>query len=185
MIIAGIPGSLRKNSYNRLLLENARALLPKNIALEILDISEIPLFNEDFEREPPRSVIALKEKIRQSDAVVIATPEYNYSIPGVLKNVLDWISRPPNDNPLDGKAVAIMSASTCLLGGARAQYHLRQVLVSLNAWVVNRPEVMLAQADKKFDSNGKLTDERALLLMSQLLNNLISLAEVLKKMNKV
>lgn len=113
--------------------------------------------------------------------MLIATPEYNYSISGVLKNALDWISRPYWENPLDGKAVAIMSASTGILGGARAQYHLRQVLVAMNAWVINKPEVMLAQADKKFDERGNLLDENAVKLLSQLLKNLISVAELLKK----
>jgi len=181
MKVLGIPGSLRSRSYNRLLLENAGRVLPSGVEMEIFPLNEIPLFNEDEESRPPRSVVELKKAIRESDAVVISTPEYNYSISGVLKNAIDWISRPPQENPLDGKAVAIMSASTGILGGARAQYHLRQILVSLNAWVINRPEVMLAQANKKFDDNGNLIDERAVQLLSQLMSNLIAFAKQLKK----
>ncbi|MGC9187464.1 MAG: NADPH-dependent FMN reductase [Fervidicoccaceae archaeon] len=181
MILVGIPGSIRRGSYNRLLLENAKRMLPEGISLEIYELNEIPIFNQDIETEPPYSVLKIKEKIRKADAVLIATPEYNYSISGVIKNALDWISRPYWENPLDGKAVAIMSASTGILGRARAQYHLRQVLVAMNAWVINKPEVMLAQADKKFDERGNLLDENAVKLLSQLLKNLISVAELLKK----
>ena len=180
LLIVGFAGSLRKESYNKMLLYAASELIPKNIKLEILDLREIPLFNQDLEHNMPETVRRFKEKIRQADALLIVTPEYNSSIPGVLKNALDWASRPPGDNSLDGKPVAIMSASIGMLGGARAQTHLRQILSSLNAYVVNKPEIIVNFANEKFDANGRFKDERVKIFIRQLLENLIKLAEILK-----
>jgi len=180
LLIAGFAGSLRKGSYNRMLLYAVLELLPRNVRLEILDLGIIPLFNQDLEYDMPVAVKEFKEKIKKADALLIITPEYNSSIPSVLKNALDWASRPYGDNSLDGKPIAIMSVSTGILGGARAQTHLRQILSSLNAYVVNKPEVIVNFADEKFDGNGKFKDERARALIMQLLENLIKLAEVLK-----
>ena len=115
-----------------------------------------------------------KEKIRQADALLIATPEYNYSVPGVLKNALDWASRPRQSTPLDGKAVAIMSASTGRFGGARAQYHLRQSFVFLNIHTINRPEVMLSDAANNVDANGKVTNEQTRTLIRQLIEAIVA-----------
>ncbi|MEM3400439.1 MAG: NAD(P)H-dependent oxidoreductase [Nitrososphaerota archaeon] len=137
----------------------AAELMPRNAKLEIFDIEGIPLYNQDFENDVPAKVKEFKEKIRRADAILIATPEYNYSFPGVLKNAIDWASRPPGDNSFEGKPVAIMSASIGTLGGARAQYHLRQVLIALNMYPINRPEVMVPLAREKFDENGRLIDE--------------------------
>ncbi|MEM2373429.1 MAG: NAD(P)H-dependent oxidoreductase [Thermoproteota archaeon] len=150
---------MRKGSYNRALLRAAAELMPRNAKLEIFDIEGIPLYNQDFENDVPAKVKEFKEKIRRADAILIATPEYNYSFPGVLKNAIDWASRPPGDNSFEGKPVAIMSASIGTLGGARAQYHLRQVLIALNMYPINRPEVMVPLAREKFDENGRLIDE--------------------------
>lgn len=121
-------------------------LKPENALIEVFDLAPIPPFNQDLEKEPPQIVKAFKAKIRAADAILIASPEYNYSIPGVLKNAIDAASRPYGDNAFDGKPVAVMSASIGMLGGARAQYHLRQSFVFLNMYPINHPEVMLASA---------------------------------------
>lgn len=157
--IIGFTGSLRRNSYNKAALLAAKELLPEGVYMEIVDLSSIPFFNEDVEAEGiPKAVADFKNKIAAADAILISTPEYNYSIPPVLKNALDWASR-GKDAPVRGKALAIMSASPSMLGGARVQYHLRQVCVGLNMDAVNKPEVFITFADKKFDESGKLTDE--------------------------
>ncbi len=155
----GFVGSLRKGSFNRNLMRTAMQVLPEGVTLEVFEIGEIPLFNQEFERNPPEIVQQLKTKIRAADAILFVSPEYNYSIPGVLKNAIDWASRPYNDNAWDGKPVAIMSASTGKLGGARMQYHLRQSFVFLNMHPINRPEFMLAGAATYFDEQGNLKDE--------------------------
>ncbi len=124
--ILGFAGSLRKGSYNRALLRAAAELLPEDATLETFDLEGIPRFNQDLESDPPARVKDFKAKIRAADAVLIATPEYNYSVPGVLKNAIDWASRPSGDSAWPGKPLAVMSASTGMLGGSRAQYHLRQ-----------------------------------------------------------
>lgn len=178
--VLGFAGSLRKESYNRALLHAAVELMPKDAKLEIFDIEGIPLFNQDLEGEMPVKVKEFKEKIRLADALLIVTPEYNYSFPGVLKNAIDWASRPPGDNSFEGKPVAIMSASTGTLGGARAQYQLRQVLVTLNMHPVNRPEVMVPLAGEKFDGEGRLIDERTREKVRELLENLVEWTRKIK-----
>jgi chromate reductase len=130
--ILGFAGSLRKGSYNRSLLRAALELLPANVELEIFDLEGIPPYNQDLDPQPPEKVRAFKAKIRAADALLIVTPEYNYSIPGVLKNAIDWASRPHGDNSFDDKPVAFMGASMGMIGTARAQYHLRQSSVFLN-----------------------------------------------------
>ncbi|EQB73006.1 MAG: FMN-reductase [Ferroplasma sp. Type II] len=179
--IAGFGGSFRKESYSRYLLENAVNLMPENSKLEILDISNFPTMNQDEENNYPENVRKFKKQIRESDGVLIVTPEYNYSIPGYLKNVLDVASRPYGDNPFDGKPVAIMSSSIGMLGGSRAQYHLRQVCVFLNMIPVNTPEVFMTFAQQKFDEKGKLKDDMTAKFAGQLLQNLVNLAIQLKK----
>ena len=158
--ILAFGGSLRKGSYNRMVLMAALRLVPEDAEAEEFDISGIPMFNEDLEGSPPESVIRFKEKIREADALLIVTPEYNYSIPGFLKNAIDWASRPYSDNPFKGKPVAIMSASNGFISGSRAQYHLRQVLVFLDAYALNKPEVMIPFINEKVDAGGDLTDEK-------------------------
>jgi chromate reductase len=161
--ILGFAGSLRKGSFNRALLRATEELLPANLTLEVFDI----------ERDIPPKVKEFKSKIREADALLISTPEYNYSVPGVLKNSIDWASRPYGDNPFDGKPVALMSASVGMLGGARAQYHLRQMFVFLNMYPINGPEVIVPCAQDKFDANGKLTDENTKKYLTQLLQKLV------------
>jgi chromate reductase len=170
--ILGFAGSLRSGSYNKALLRAAVDLLPEGVTLEIFDIDGIPPFNQDVEANIPTKVKEFKSKIRESSAILIATPEYNYSVPGVLKNAIDWASRPYGDNPFDGKPVAIISASIGMLGGARAQYHLRQMFVFLNMYPVNGPEVIVPFAQNKFDTSGNLVDENTKKFLSQLLQNL-------------
>jgi chromate reductase len=174
--ILGFAGSLRVASYNKALLRAATGFLPENAALEIFDLDGIPPFNQDLEKDMPRQVTEFKSKIRDADALLVATPEYNYSVPGVLKNAIDFASRPYGDNPFDGKAVAIMSASIGMLDGARAQYHLRQMFVFLNMYPINRPEVIVTFAQDKFDENGKLHDDNTKKFLGQLLQNLVSWA---------
>jgi len=157
--VLGISGSLRKKSYNTAALRAAQQLLPAGMTMETADLADIPLYNDDVrEKGYPAPVERLRKQIAAADAVLIVTPEYNYSVPGVLKNAIDWASRPPNQ-PFDGKPVAIMGASPGVIGTARAQYHLRQSFVFLNACVVNKPEVMIGSAASRFDAEGNLTDE--------------------------
>jgi len=158
--ILGIAGSLRAESYNRAVLEAAaRDLAPDGMAITCFDISGIPLYNDDVRQAGfPDEVTRLREAIAAADGVLIATPEYNYSVPGVLKNVIDWASRPP-EQPFNRKPVAIMSASPGRLGGARAQYHLRQVFIFLDALVMNKPEVMVGSVREIFGEDGAIADE--------------------------
>jgi chromate reductase len=176
MKVLGFAGSLRKGSYNKGLLRAALELAPIGMDLETFDLESIPPFNEDFEKDPPPRVKEFKAAIRQAEAILIATPEYNYSMPGVLKNAIDWASRPYGDNAFNGMAVAVMGASIGVIGTARAQYHLRQSFVFLNMYPVNRPEVMVTSAAGKFDSQGGLIDERARKLIAELLASLMAWA---------
>jgi chromate reductase len=179
--ILGFVGSLRKGSHNKALMRAALELLPKDATLEVFDLEGIPPFNQDLESQPPQVVKEFKAKIRKADALLIASPEYNYSVPGVLKNAIDWASRPYGDNAFEGKPVAIMSASTGRLGGARAQYHLRQSFVFLNMYPINRPEVMMPNAREHVDENGNVTDETTRQLIQQLLDALMQWTRKLKE----
>ncbi len=182
IMILGFAGSLRKASFNRALLRAALNLLPENTKLEIFDLESFPSFNQDvLNVEVPQIVKDFKAKIRAADAILIVTPEYNYSVPGVLKNAIDWASRPPNDNSFAGKPVAVMSASIGMLGGARAQYHLRQSFVYLDMHPINKPEVIVTYAPQKFDEKGNLTDETTKKLIRELLESLIKWTLKLKK----
>jgi len=157
--ILGIAGSLRRGSFNAATLRTAREVAPEGMQIEVFDIAPIPVYNEDVRQQGfPPPVEALRAKIKAADGLLVVTPEYNYSIPGVLKNAIDWASRPP-EQPFDGKPVGIMGASGGGFGTARAQYHLRQCFVFLNGLVMNRPEVMIPLAQNKFDADGKLTDQ--------------------------
>jgi chromate reductase, NAD(P)H dehydrogenase (quinone) len=180
--ILGVVGSLRKGSYNKALMRIAMQLLPEAVTLEVFEIGEFPPFNQDdLDRNLPEVVKKFKAKIRAEDAILIASPEYNYSIPGVLKNAIDWASRPSSENAFDGKPVAVMSASTGKLGGARMQYHLRQVFVFLNMYPINRPEFMLANAQNYFDTEGNLTDEETRQRLRRLLEALAAWTRKLKE----
>ena len=174
--ILGFAGSLRKGSFNKAILRAAMKLLPENAELDIFDLEGIPLFNQDNENNYPQKVLDFKAKIKAADAILISTPEYNYSIPGVLKNAIDCASRPYGDNAFKGKAVAIMGASIGMLGTSRAQYHLRQSFVFLDVYTVNSPEVMVPFAADKVDTEGNLSDPKTKDLIAELLKSLADLA---------
>ncbi len=174
MIIAGISGSLRAASTNTYLLKNL-SRVGHNLDVNIITLNDIPLFSTDITTSP-ESVKNLEQAINTSDAVVIATPEYNYSITGALKNALDWISamRP---NPLTNKAISIMGVSVGNLGTVRAQMHLRDILFFMDAKVVNKPEVLVANSSEKFDAKGNLTDQTTLDFVQE---NLQALEQLVK-----
>jgi chromate reductase len=174
--ILGIAGSLRKASYYRGLLRAAAELVPTGAQVEIFELDGIPAFNQDQEQNPPERVAVLKRKIREADAILFVTPEYNYSVPGVLKNAIDWASRPYGDNAWNGKPAAIMGASIGAIATARAQYHLRQMMVFLNMFAENQPEVMVGNAREKFDEEGNLADTTTKDFVRQLLSNLVDWA---------
>ena len=178
--ILGFAGSLRKQSYNKAILAAAVEMVSENTTLEIFDLEGIPPFNQDLERQPPDRVKEFKSRIRAADAILIATPEYNYSIPGVLKNAIDWASRPYGDNAFDGKPVAVMGASVGTLGTARAQYDLRRSFVFLNMFPLNQPEVMVPVVQDKVDDNGKLTDEKTRKKIKELLQSLVAWTQRMK-----
>ena len=179
--ILGFVGSLRTGSFNKALMRAAVELAPDDAKIEVFDIEGIPPFNQDLESKPPQIVKDFKAKIRKADAILIASPEYNYSVPGVLKNAIDWASRPHGDNAFEGKPVAVMSASIGRLGGARAQYHLRQSFVYLNMHPLNRPEVMMPFAQEHIDTDGKVTDQDTRQLIRKLLEALVQWTRKLNK----
>jgi chromate reductase len=157
--ILGISGSLRAGSYNTAALRAALELKPEGVEMRTAGIGELPLYNEDLRAEGyPPAVQALRDQVAWAEAILFVTPEYNFSVPGVLKNAIDWASRPP-EPPFAGKTAAVMGASPGLLGAARAQYHLRQMGVFLDLHFINKPEVMIMNAAAKFDAAGTLTDE--------------------------
>jgi chromate reductase len=167
--VLGIAGSLRRASFNRGLLRAALALAPTGMQIDVFDIRSIPPYNEDVPQQGmPEVVSDLRARIHTTDALLIATPEYNYSVPGVLKNALDWASRPP-DHPFADKPIALMGASAGLFGTTRAQHHLRQSFVYLDARVLTRPEVMIPLAREKFDAQGELVDPMSRKFVAELL----------------
>lgn len=155
--ILGISGSLRQASYNTALLRAAEELKPTNMSMEIFDLSHLPMFSQELDNPFPESVVHFRIRLAQADAVLIATPEYNGSISGVLKNAIDWASRPPQ-NPLNGKPVAIMGASKGNFGTLRAQLHLRQILTHVGALPLGKPEVLVGRAEQVFNAEGRLVD---------------------------
>jgi len=183
--ILGIAGSLRQTSYNRGALRAATQLVPEGATIEIFELDGIPGFNQDEEQNPPEKVAEFKRKIREADAILFVTPEYNYSVPGVLKNAIDWASRPYGDSAWAGKPAAIMGASVGGIATARAQYHLRQMMVFLNMFPVNQPEVMIGNAGNKFDEQGNLTDETTKDFIRQLLANLVEWTQRISEPQKM
>lgn len=173
--ILGFAGSLRKGSYNRAALRAAQHLAPATMSIEIFELDDIPLYNADVEEQGfPEPVQEFKRKINEADGLLIVTPEYNYSIPGVLKNAIDWASRPPTDSPLIGKPIALMGASTGGFGTVRGQLQLRQVFIFTSSFVMVKPEVYISRAQEKFDKNGNLIDE---MVLEQIRNLLHALGE--------
>jgi chromate reductase len=171
--ILGVAGSLRKDSYNRALLRAIADLAPENVEVEIYELDNIPLYNQDMDtlESMPESVRDFKKRIKEADAILFVTPEYNRSMPGVLKNAIDWASRPYNDNSFDDKPVATIGATDGMLGTAVAQYHLREIFSFLNAHPMERPQLFISGISKKLDGAKILDDElRKLLLL--FINNL-------------
>ena len=158
--VCGIAGSLRSGSFNRHLLRAAQELSPPGMEIVPFDLAGVPLYNGDVEAAgDPEAVTALKGAIRDADALLIATPEYNFGVPGVLKNAIDWASRPPGKSPLNGKPAALMGATPGMGGTGRAQMALRQSFVFTQTLVLVAPEVLVARAHEKFDASGRLADE--------------------------
>jgi chromate reductase len=182
--ILSFAGSLRKQSYNKALLRAAAEMIPQGMELEIFDLEGIPPFNQDLESQPPAKIKTFKSKIRAADGILIVTPEYNYSIPGVLKNAIDWASRPYGDNAFKDKPVGLMGASIGMLGTARAQYHLRQSFVFLDMIPMNMPEVMVPFVEQKMDSSGRLTDAPTREIIKQFLEAFAIWVRRFKKNNK-
>ncbi len=185
--ILGFGGSLRKGSYNEALLQvgcmldAAKSVCPSDAKVEVFDkIGEFPLYNQDTEVAIPDVIKEFKEKIKNADAILIATPEYNYSIPGYLKNAIDWASRPYGDNSFDDKPCAIMSSSPGMLGGVKAQYALRQTCVFLNLHLLNKPEIIIPSIHEKI-KDGKLTDEHTKEKIQELMAALCEWTDRLKK----
>lgn len=174
--IFGLAGSLRQGSFNRALLHAAVEVAPKGVEIRIFDrLAEVPLFNADVETAgDPEPVVALKSAIREADALLIATPEYNYGIPGVLKNAIDWASRPADASVLQGKPAAIMGATPGMTGTARAQLALRQAFLFTETYAVVQPEVLVARAHEKIDHQGRLKDEATRNFVRGLLDALVA-----------
>lgn len=174
--VLGLSGSMRQNSYNTALLRAAQELSPRNMTVELYDLSAIPMYNEDLRVSGyPPIVSQLREDIRTADAILIASPEYNRSVPALLKNAIDWASRRP-DQPFKHKPIAIMGVSNGALGAAFANYHLRQIFVYLDAQLINGPEVMIGNANQKFDETGRLVDESTRAFVASHLEKLAALA---------
>ncbi|HKX83365.1 MAG TPA: NAD(P)H-dependent oxidoreductase [Pyrinomonadaceae bacterium] len=177
--ILAVSGSLRKASYNTAALRAAKELAPDGAEIGIYDIAGFPEYVQDTEQ--PAKVTEFKQEIRQADAILISSPEYNYSVPGVLKNAIDWASRPYGDSAWDGKPAAIMGVSPGAIGTARMQYHLRQIMVFLNMFPINRPEVMISNAAQKFDADGNLTDEKTKQFIHGMLESLVTWTQRLQQ----
>jgi chromate reductase, NAD(P)H dehydrogenase (quinone) len=173
--VLAIAGSLRRGSFNQGLIRAAEELLPSNITVEMADITTIPLFNIDLkEQDEPASVVDLKQRIANADALLIATPEYNASIPGVLKNAIDWVSHPRSQSPLVGKPLAILGAGG-RSGTRHAQRHLSEIAEHLNMRVLNNPQVLVDRAWEKFDTQGNLIDQATRWEIVNLLNALVAM----------
>ncbi len=178
--VLGISGSLRRGSFNTSLLRAAIALAPPGMQIETGEIASIPPYNEDVRAAGfPEPVTKLREQIARADALLLVSPEYNYSVPGVLKNAIDWASRQPAQ-PFAGKPLALMGASGSLGGSMRAQNHLRQIAVFLDMHPINKPEIFVRSAQNAFDAEGTLTDETTKKLVVQLLDALAVLTRKLK-----
>jgi len=178
--ILGISGSGRKGSFNSALLREAASLVPANATLEVFDVSGFPLYNTDQEVSPPAEVRAFKSKVKEADAILFATPEFNRSISATLKNALEWGNRPPSEDVWEGKPAAVVSASSGPRGGARAQAVLRQIMVDLDIYPINGPELFLGKAQEAFDQDLRLKDERTKETLRVLLKALVEWTVLLR-----
>ena len=178
--VLGISGSLRQASWNSIALKAAQKLAPAGMTIEICEIRDIPFYDGDVEAAGmPASVAAFREKVRAADALLIASPEYNSSVSGVLKNAIDWAGRPPNQ-PLDGKPIAIFGASPGVTGTIRGQAHLRQILANVNGLVLVQPVVAIGNAAQRFDADGNITDEATRAFVVSMLVKLVDWTRRLK-----
>ena len=175
--ILGVVGSLRKASYNHAALRAAQALLPAGVGLDLVGLHDIPVFDQDQETALPAAVVEFKRRILAADALLFATPEYNHSVSGVLKNAIDWASRPYGQSAWTGKPAALLGASPGSLGTARAQSHLRQILSALDMPLVDQPAVMIGDAARRFDPDGRLTDAPTRESIRRLLLALVALVK--------
>ena len=174
--VVGFAGSLRRGSYNRALLRAATELAPPALHIVIHELDGIPLYNGDIEAAgTPPSVVQLRDAVRQADGLLIATPEYNHGVPGVLKNTIDWLSRPSRKSALNGKVAAVMGATPGTLGTARAQSQLRQAFVFTNTYALLQPEVLVGRAHEKFDADGRLVDQTTREALAALLHGFTDL----------
>jgi chromate reductase len=179
--VVGFAGSLRRASYNRALLRAAQDLAPERLRIEIHDLAGVPLFNEDVEAEGvPQAVLDLRQAIAAADGLLIAVPEYNHGVPGVLKNAIDWLSRPPRNSVLGGKPTALMGASSGTTGTARGQSQLRQSFVFTNTPAMLQPEVLVGRAHERFDGEGNLTDEKVRSYLKMFLEHVVEWIERLR-----
>ncbi len=179
--IVGVCGSLRKGSYNHMALTIAKENMPENVQFEIAEIGDLPHYNQDLDENPPSSVLEFRKKIEEADALLIAVAEYNYSISSVLKNAIEWGSRPYHKAVLNRKPIALMGASNGMVGTGRAQHHLRQMFVQTDSLVLSRPEVMISFAQEKFDKDGVLHDDKTLQKIQELVHALVDWTKKLKK----
>jgi chromate reductase len=179
--IVGIVGSLRAKSYNLGLMKAFKEAITENTEMEIVRISDLPLFNQDLEADYPVVAQNLKDIVGGADAIIIATPEYNRSVPGVLKNAIDWLSRPYAKNSFAGKPILVVGASPGATGASMAQYHLKQSLLHLNARVLGQPEFFMGGASQKFDESGKLIDEKTKEYIASAFEVLLSTAKNTEK----
>lgn len=181
--VLGICGSLRRRSLNMALLRAAQEVAPDNVAITIADISDLPLYNDDLDQAgPPASVGTLRDQIRRADAVLFSTPEFNYGIPAPLKNAIDWASRPANDRPLGQKPCAIMGASTGIGATIRAQLAVRQCMLFLDCYDLQKPEVMIPRAAERFDDDLRLVDQPTRDIVLQMLEALVPWAQRFKSL---
>jgi len=172
MNILAFSGSLRKGSYNTALLRSAKQLAPDGMNISIADISSLPLYNQDLETEFPAEAAALKKAVEAADGIIIATPEFNRSLSGVLKNAIDWLSRPWGKNSFSGKPVLVLGASPSAIGTAVAQSHLKQILLFLDARVIGQPEFYMSHANTKFSDDGTLNDDDTKNMLTSALSEL-------------
>jgi chromate reductase, NAD(P)H dehydrogenase (quinone) len=179
LVIAGIPGSLRARAFSRGLLLAAQEVAPPGSRIEIGDIRGFPVYNQDEETAAPEPVVRLRALVRSADAVLFSINEHNYGLSAAEKNVLDWLSRPYAENVWNGKPAGILSASVGMIGGARAQYELRQSMVFVNLFPINRPEVIVPFAAEKFDADGRLTDPKTRGFIADHLKELVRFARLL------
>jgi chromate reductase len=180
--LIGISGSLREGSYNTLLLRSLEEFMPADVKFEVIEtLSLLPFYNPDLEADLPEVARNLRDEVRDADGLIIASPEYNYSFTAVLKNAIEWLTRPPADSALEAKPVALVGAAPGLYGTVRGQGQLRQVLHGANALVISRPEVYVNEVAKKFDGHGTLTDPIARELSGALVTNLLTTIHKLRR----